>query len=285
MNFWFSIKEGIKGFRRARLSAFLTFSSLVLSLFLLSVFVLLAQNLGKWVEGLRGQTEVEAFLKPATSILQAKTVRKNIYQIPGVQQATYISKEEAAKRFIQEFGRDIYEIYGSNPLPTSIKISFKSTFQENTKINHIIEQIKKMPLVDDVAYEAGLLALLDRYVTLIYLLGSSFLLVLFVVTTIMLHNTIRLTIFARKDIIEIMKLVGATKKFIKRPFIIEGVLQGAMGALAASVLLYGLIEAVKLSIFPAIYYSPDIFYGINVVGILLGFFSSRFSVLKYLDAF
>ncbi len=283
MGFWFSVKEGIKGFKRARLSAFLTFTSLVLSLFLLSVFVLLAQNIERWADGLRGQTEIEAFLKPATSAKQAHMVQQKILKIPGVLSTHYISKEQAANRFKADFGRDIYDIYGSNPLPTSIQVTFKKSFQTNRRVKGIIEQIKKIQWIDDVAYEAGLLALLDKYLTLIYLVGFVFLLILFIVTATMLHNTIRLTIFARKDIIEIMKLVGATKKFIKRPFIIEGILQGAFGSIVAGLLLYGLIELVKTTIYPAIYYQPSMFYWIFLTGMVLGFLSSRISVVKYLD--
>ena len=285
MKFWFSVKEGMKGFRRARLSSFITFSSLALSLFLLSVFILLAQNVGKWAEEIRGKAEIEAFLKPATSPARAAAVQNEIRQIKGVQKSEYISKEIAARRFKQEFGRDIYQIYGSNPLPTSIRITFKKDYRNDVKIEGIIAQIKKIRFVDDVAYEAGLLALLDKYLMLVYIVGFAFLLILFIVTVTMLHNTIRLTIFARKDIIEIMKLVGATKKFIKRPFIIEGILQGAIGAIAAGLLLYGLIEAVKTYLYPSVFYSVYIFYGIFFTGIVLGYLSSRSSVLKYLDMF
>ncbi len=282
MNFWFTIREGLKGFTRARLSTLITITSIVISLFLIALFLILSINVDSWVGQIRSKLELEVYIDRVISEEEANKINQKILKIRGIEKVEYISKEGAAKRFEEEFGKNIYETLQSNPLPASIIITLKPGFRNTEKAALVSKEINKINGVDEIIYHKELISIIDEYLNVIYLVGAITIILLVTITFILLYNTIRLTIYARRDIIEIMKLVGAKKALIKRPFVIEGFLQGIVGASIASCAVWLAVRAVMKYFYPFLLMKLDVYVIIMIMGMLIGYFSSRISVQKHL---
>jgi len=283
MNFWFTIREGFKGFRRARLSTFITISSIIFSHFLIGMFLLVSINVDSWIGDLRSKLEIEIFLDRTLTNNDGQIVHKRVKNVKGVKESQYLSKKDAAKRFEQEFGKNVYEILQSNPLPASIIISLQPEFQNALGAASITKELAKIQGVEDVLYQKDLITLIDDYLEIIYTSGIVIVILLIAITFILLYNTIRVTIYSRRDIIEIMKLVGAKKPFIKRPFLIEGLLQGLLGAAMASAGVFLTVKLIIRTIYPYLLIKTEIYIIIIVMGMLIGYTASKISVQKHLE--
>lgn len=283
MNFWFTILEGFKGFKRARLSTIITISSTIFSLFLIAMFLLVSFNVDSWIGDLRSKLELEVFLERTLTRKETQKAYNRVKNITGIESARLISKEDAAKRFEAEFGKSIYDVLQSNPLPASIIIILKPNLRNAAGAAYIAKEAKKISGVEDVIYQKEIISLVDKYMNIVYGAGLATIVLLITITFILLYNTIRLTIFARRDIIEIMQLVGAKKSFIKRPFVIEGLLQGLIGSTLASALTYLSVKIIIRTIYPYLIVKNEIYLILILLGLLIGFFSSRISVGKHLE--
>ena len=261
----------------------ITITSLALALLLTGYFILFSININRWIGEKRSKMELEVFFENDLNNEKAKAATAEIQKITGTDRVVYISKKDAAARFEKEFGRNIYDILDSNPLPPSCTVRLKPGFQTSGTVQKIVLQIGRINGVSDVVYEKELLRLIDYYVTWIYIILGGFGAILLFIAVILLYNTIRLTIFARRDIIEIMGLTGATASFIKRPFIIEGFLQGLLGALAASGMLYLSVQAIRRLLFSQLVMRDNIYFMLLGAGILIGMVSSALSLSRYLD--
>lgn len=282
-NFWFSLKEGLLGFKRARLASIITVTSLALALLLAAYFVLFSINIKRWIGEKRSKMELEVFFENDLNDRQAQVVTEEIRKISGADRVVYISKKMAAARFEKEFGRNIYDILDSNPLPPSCTVRLKEGYQTSAAVQKIVLQIGRIKGVSDVVYEKKLLRLIDYYVTWIYVILGGFGAILLFISVILLYNTIRLTIYARRDIIEIMSLTGATSSFIKRPFIIEGFLQGLFGALIAGGVLYWTVNAIRRLLFHSLVMQDTLYLILIGAGAVIGMVSSAMSLSRYLE--
>lgn len=283
MNIWFLLKEGLSGFKRARLANFITITSVGLALLLVGYFILFSTNMNRWIGAKRSQMELEVFLENTLRDAEGQNIAAHIQALEGVARVHFISKEEAARRFQREFGRNIYDILETNPLPPSCTLQLKPGYQTAGSVTQIEQKIRAIKGVNDVVYARELLYLIDRYVTWIYLVLGGFGLVLLIIAVILLFNTIRLTIFARRDIIEIMTLVGATKGFIKAPFIIEGFFQGLVGAGLAAGMLHGSSAIIRRFLYGGLSTPDWVYLAMGLAGVLIGTIASRFSLSRYLD--
>lgn len=283
MSFWFTIREGFKGFKRARLATTITITSLAFALLLIGLFILFTLNINQWIGDFRAQIELEVFLEAHLDEEQSNAIKEKISGIEGINSVNLITKQEAAERFQKEFGRSIYDVLESNPLPPSCTIRLQAGYQTASAANKISLKIAAIAGVDEVVYKRDLLNIIDYYIELVYLVIGAIGLILIIIAVILLNNTIRLTILARKDIIDIMKLVGATEAFIRRPFFVEGFIQGLLGGVAASLLLYLSVSLIKEIVYEGIVSRPEIYGIIIITGVLIGIISSTLSVSKYLQ--
>jgi cell division transport system permease protein len=283
MNFWFSIREGLKGFGRARLATTLTIISVAFSNLLIAIFIVFSYNVDNLISDLRSKIEFEVYLEAMLPEENGRRIEAEIAAMEGVATVEYISKEKAAERFEKEFGRKIENVLDVNPLPPSCIVFMKEGFRNLQAIEQISEKIVAMDGVDEVVYQKQILSLIDRYINLVYLVGGGIGIILIIIASVLLHNTIRLTIYARRDIIEIMTLVGATRSFIKRPFLVEGFLQGLFGSVIAAGLLYIVLGMTRHFIYPYLQFRYEIYVIILVIGVLIGLLSSRASVTRHLS--
>lgn len=190
---------------------------------------------------MRSKYKIEVFFKDSITNDQASHYLQEIRKIPGVYSTTLITKDEALKVYRSQFGDDLTEFLQYNPLPASCVVNIKRQYDGMLKINPIIEHIKEIEGVDTVNHQGRLISRIETFYEqgLLGLSGIAFAIIL--VTVMIISNTIKLTIYSKKDLIKALKMIGATHTFIRMPFILEGVFQAVIGAALASALLYGAV--------------------------------------------
>ena len=278
----YSISEGIKGLRRAKFSAFVSISTIFLSLLLIGVFIIFIVNAKRLVNSIQSRMEMEIFIDNSYTMNQVEALREQILRIDGVDSVRYVSKDEALKIINQQLGQDIFEILDENPLPSSFQVKMKSTFRSATNTQKIFEQLRQLDGVDEVFYRRDLLIILERYIRIfvIAVLGIGGLLA--VGSIFLVSNTIKLIIFSRSNIIEIMKLVGATRRFIRRPFLVEGIIQGLIGGALAALFFFMVLKIIKLEIPGLILVDQINFPLLIILGILFGLIGSILALRRFL---
>jgi cell division transport system permease protein len=287
MQLRYTFKEGFSGFKRAKLSMFAAVFTICVSLLLLSFFTILFLNARNVVDSLREKVEMEAFLNDQLSSDKITEAKGIIEMLDGVREVRYVSKADAAKIFQQEFGEDINKILNFNPLPASLKIFLKDGYKTVKGAERIVQQVKSIRGVDDVIYRKQLLEMLDeRAMTFLWItLGIGIFIT--ISSVILVANTIRLAIYAKRKIIQTMKLIGATRGFIRMPFLLEGFLQGLLGGVIAAGIIFVLFNyleqwlTVSLSQFT---YVEPFYYSIIIgAGCLLGLLGSMISVRRFIS--
>lgn len=286
MQIGYIIREGFSGFRRARLSMFAAISTIIVSLLLLSFFSILLLNAHTMVDALRERVEMEAFLNEQVSLDDVNRIRREISLIEEVREVRYISKEEAAAIFKDEFGEDIHKVLNFNPLPASFKIFLKDGYKTAVGAQEVYSQVRSVKGVDDVIYRKQLLEMLDqRAATFLWImLGVGGFITLS--SVVLVANTIRLAIYSKRKIIQTMKLIGATQWFIRTPFLLEGFIQGLLGGIIAAGIVFGLFQYlehwVTLSL-SEIVRVPLLYYAVIVgSGCVLGLVGSMVSVRRFI---
>lgn len=286
MQIRYTLKEGFSGFKRAKLSMFAAIFTICVSLLLLSFFSILFLNVNNVVKSLREKVEMEAFLSDQLSNDKITEVKGMVEMLEGVREVHYVSKEEAAKIFSQEFGEDIYKILNFNPLPASLKIFLKDGYKTSKQASVISKQVRSIKGVDDVIYRKQLLEMLDQRAMLFLWITLGVGVFITLSSVILVANTIRLAIYSKRKIIQTMKLIGATRSFIRTPFLLEGFLQGIIGGGIAAGIIYALFTYLEqwLTVSMSEFFRVQPFYyGIIVgFGCLLGLFGSMISIRRFI---
>ncbi len=286
MNLRYSIKEGVSGFSRAKLAAFTSITTITISLILLGIYFIVSINSARVLNMIRDKVEIEAFLQEPFSRQQLNDIRQKILSVDGVNGVLFVSKEQAAKIFRDEFGEDITNILDFNPLPPSFKIFLKDEFKTSDAGSQVFNAIRSIKGIDDIVYKKDLIEFLEKRSRTFNLIGLIVGIIIGISAIFLVSNTIRLAIYSKRKIIRTMRLVGATRWFIQLPFLLEGILQGVAGGICASLIMYLIITiasrwlSLELAEFLQINLSV---YGIIVsLGIMLGFFGSIISIRKFL---
>jgi len=287
MQLGYVLKEGFSGFKRAKLSMFAAIFTICISLLLLSFFAILFLNTNSIVNALREKVEMEAFLNEQLSNDQITEVNGLVEMLDGVREVRYISKEEAAKIFHEEFGEDIYKILNFNPLPASLKIFLKDGYKTTKQAEVIYNQVKSIKGVDDVIYRKQLLEMLDQSAMLFLWITLGVGIFITISSIFLVANTIRLAIYNKRKIIQTMKLIGATRGFIRTPFLLEGFLQGLLGGAAAAGIIFALLTYLErwltVSLSEFVHVQPY-YYGIIAgIGCALGLMGSMISIRRFIS--
>jgi cell division transport system permease protein len=287
MNLSYTITEGVSGFARAKLAAFASITTITISLILLGLYFIVSINSARVINLIRERVEMEAFLQEPLSRQQLNDIKQNILTVNGVDSVLFVSKEQAAKIFREEFGEDITRILDFNPLPQSYKIFLKDEFKTTDAGNQIYTSLKSIRGIDDIVYRKDLIEFLEKRSQVLNLIGLIVGIIIGISAIFLVSNTIRLTIYSKRKIIRTMKLVGATRWFIRLPFILEGMMQGFAGGITSSLILYALIAvasrwmSAELAEFLKINLSV---YGLIILlGMMLGFFGSIISIRKFIS--
>lgn len=237
MSVTYTIQESLAGFRRNRSAVLITIFTVSIALLLLGVFTLITVNISTFVDGIRARVDVEVFLNDDLNRRQQEEMATLLRSMPGVEDVEFVSKDEAARIFKEDFGESFDDILDENPLPQSYRLGITDGYNNADSIALLAQSIEKLHLVESVYYRKQLLELIDKRARAFGIAAFFIGLMLAVSAVILVANTIRLTIYAKRHLIRTMKLVGATPLFIRSPFLIEGVLHGFVGGVIASLLI------------------------------------------------
>jgi len=278
----YSIAEGLRGLRRARFSTTVSVFTIFLSLIIIAFFLIVIFNVRFIVLQIQSRMELEAFIDASFSEEQIEILKSQIEDLQGIEQVNYISKEKAAEIFREQVGHDIFEILDENPLPASFQIRLKPEYRSAALAKQVFENILSLDGIDEIIYRHDLLVLLEKYMHIFMLIIASLGGLLALSSIILVSNTIKLVIFSRRKIIEIMKLVGATRGFIRRPYIVEGIFQGFFGGGLAALFVYFVLKIVNIEIPDLILIDQRIYWVLVLLGIIFGFMGSIIALRKFL---
>ena len=207
--------------------------TVLIGMFLLGLFIALFSWVNSWTDHVRKDVIVKVFFVQDAAEQQINAVRSKALTFPETKSVVFISKEDALKRMKEKYP-ELTQNLSSNPLPPA----FEATPKDADQVKALADRLQPLPAgVDKVDYaekKTQRILAVTNVIKYIFLLGS---LILLAASTILIANTIRLSIFSRRREVEVMKLVGASNWFIRGPFMLEGVICGLIGALAAVVLL------------------------------------------------
>jgi cell division transport system permease protein len=207
--------------------------TVLIGMFLLGLFIALFSWVNSWTDHVRKDVLVKVFFVQDATPAQINAVRAKIVTFPETKEAVFISKDEALRRMREKYP-DLTENLSSNPLPAAFEVTPKDADQVKT----IADNLQPLPAgVDKIDYaekKTERILAVTNVIKYIFLLGSV---ILLVASTILIANTIRLSIFSRRREVEVMRLVGASNWFIRGPFMLEGVICGLIGAVIAVIML------------------------------------------------
>lgn len=282
LNILYTLREGISGFKKARLLTSLSILTVFISLTFLGLFLIAATNGVRIMKSLRARIDLEVFLDESLDFRDVQGLGRKIRGLKGVKRARFISKEEAAEEFKAEFGEDILDVLGENPLPPSFRVELKEGYRTIDAIEGLSKAIEGMDGVEEVVYHKRLINLVEKYINIALIIYLVLGVIVGVASVVLVSNAIRSTIFARQEVIEIMKLVGATDGFIRRPFLVEGMTQGLLGGVLAAGFLLLFIKGIQFLLPDLILLEKELLLLIILFGGLLGLIGSRFSLNRYL---
>ena len=239
------ISEGFKNVWRHKMTTFTAVFSLFLALYFVGLLAIAGENTKSILQYLRSKYKIEVFFKQGIEYRSAKSISASILKIKGVRSSTVINKDDAVRIFKDQFGEDILAILGYNPLPISAVVNLKRKSDQLLDASPIVNEIKSLDGVEEVRYQGHLIKKIERTYAKIMKYFPFMAMVFILVAVLVIYNTVKLSIFARKDLINSLKLIGATKLFIQMPFIFEGLIDGFLASLIASPLILVTVNGIN----------------------------------------
>lgn len=282
--------RSIDSFNKRRLltSYFSVIVSITLVLFLLGFFVFLVFSTKKLANHFKEQVTVTILIKDEAKSADIAQLQKTLSVASFVKSLRFISKDEAAETFSKDIGEDFVSFIGTNPLQNVIDLSLKADYAEPDRMAEIKRELEQNSFVSEVVYDQSLVALIHENVNRIGLITLVFSALFTFVSVLLINASIRLSIYSKRFIIKTMQLVGATRSFIRRPFIRTNVRLGILSAFLAILLFYGALLAIVKS-YPEFSILLDntilciVFIGILAMGILISWLSTYFATQRFLN--
>ena len=285
--FTFLLGEGIKSLWRDKLPAMGSVLTIALTLIIFGTAYVVFSNFDRATRRLQSQYRIDVFYDPLLNNQQAFENYKLLKKIEGIASTEFISKEQAAKIFKQEFGEDVVDVLGTNPLPAGAIVLVARGYRTARKINAIADQMLVIPRTTDVTYRGELVRILERYLQFGLLGGLVVGIVTLMATIFLISNTIKLAIYAKRDSIDTLYLLGATRQFIRLPFLIDGSLQGILGASVAVFAIFGILDVMNYILEQFVLYRiirpPFLTTGLLLFGTTLGIVGSYRSIRKFIS--
>ena len=235
---FFLFSESFKGLFRAKLPAFISSVTIAITLVIFTISIYAYENLVGFSHKFKSQFSVEVFFDEEISLSDARDLFNYIILIEGIEQGEFIDKKRASAVFKKHFNYDITAIIGENPLPMGGNFDISNGYRDIDSMARIVNSINKLHGVDEVLYQYGVISKIDRIIQNsigMFMVVGLFILI---ISIILVSNTIRLIVYAKKEDIVTLNLLGATNLFIKLPFLIEGFLQGVFGSFLSLFILY-----------------------------------------------
>lgn len=284
------VKKKESGLARAKLrGSYLTLViSVSLVLFLLGILGLVLINAKELSDYFRESLSFSVMLDDEAREADIRMLQKDLDAKPYVKSTVYVSKDEAAAKMKEDLGEDFISFLGDNPLPPTIDVYLFAGYTSPDSVARIEKYVLEYPFVKEIYYEESLLFLINenvRKVSLFLLVISAF---LFLIAVTIINNTIRLAIYSKRFLIRTMELVGATRSFIRKPFLVRSVYHGIIAALIAMTLLMGLLYLIEKKFYMMFYFHSIrllviLCAALVILGILINLVSTFLSVDRYLD--
>ncbi len=220
--------------------------SATLALFVIGLFGTVILQANRLTSIIKQNIELQVYLDKDLSASQRNRIQSELstspytLQVEGESPVTFISKDEAAKQFIEETGEDFTEFLGENPLRDAYTLKIDESYQSNSQLDSIANSIQNISGVYEVTYVKNLVDSINSNLTKISLILVGIAVLLVIIVTLLINNSIKLALFSQRFLIRSMQLVGAKSTFIKKPFLSRSLLHGAIAGLIASALLFGL---------------------------------------------
>ncbi len=262
--------------------------SIGLVLFLLGILGLLIVNTKQLADNAKEQITISVFLKDNAKAVEVDQLQKSLAMADYTKQATYVPKEEAAEQLSSDLGENFEEYLGYNPLKNSIDVQLKADYVTQDQVAEIVADLGEKPYVHEVSYDAFLVGLIVENVERIgfwILIASA---IFTFIAVLLINSSIRLSIYSKRFIIKTMQMVGATKRFIRRPFIWTNIKLGMLGAVLALIALGIVLYYINLN-FPELQLFKNqlilgiLFIGVFVLGILISLVSTYFATQRFLN--
>jgi cell division transport system permease protein len=283
------VKKKETGFSKAKLGgSYLTLViSVSLVLFLLGILGLVIINAKELSDYFRESLTFSVILDEDAREADIRMLQKDLDAKPSVKSTEYVSRDDAATKMKEDMGEDFISFLGDNPLPPSIDVYLYAGYTNRDSVVKFEKYILEYPFVKEVWYEDSLLFLINenvRKISLFLLIISSF---LFLIAVTIINNTIRLAIYSKRFLIRTMQLVGATRAFIRKPFLIRSIYHGVLAALTAMLLLMGLLYLVEKEFLMLFSFESTKLLALLgalliIAGILINLVSTYLSVNRYL---
>lgn len=282
--------EALKSLFRNRFMTIASILTVTLSMFILGMFLCVVFNIDHAATYLESQVEMSIYLKEDLTTSQVMEVGKHLKALPGVESVSFVNKDEALAQFKEQLGEQagILEAVNGNPLPASYSLSFDTP----THLKQAAVIVSEYKAVESVQYGQDIIEQLYKVAQFIRIAGAVIIVFLAGAELFIISNTIRLTVFARRREIQIMKYVGATNGFIRWPFIYEGVVIGIIGSGIASIFIWegyqlvlakineaGLVFLPLMRVYPFMMY---IVLSLLIAGVFIGALGSAISLRKYM---
>tara|TARA_R110000868_G_scaffold410693_6_gene699882 strand:+ start:3534 stop:4418 length:885 start_codon:yes stop_codon:yes gene_type:complete len=288
MSLKYVLKEGLAGIRRAKLAASTSIFSLFVAILLLGILSRVAYNVYVQAMSIKDLIEVEVFLFDVDDETRNR-IENSLENREFVLSVSYISKDSASAVMKRDFGPGVEELVDLNFLPASFRLKV-DTEAGAPQIESLVSSIQNLRGVDEVQYNEGLLRIMESNLNMLSLIGGGIGLLILLASVILVYNTIRLTIYAKRELIRAMKLVGATNGFIRSPFIVEGILQGVLAGIFSVVCVFFIFEFMIPLYLPEMeslswpfgrwYFLIGAMFGLSV---LMGWWGSRLAARKFIE--
>jgi len=253
---------------------------------LLGLILVHAKNLSRYV---KENIVLNVIVNDNVNEGDVLSLQKDLEKDPYVLRSEYVSKELAAKNLREDLGEDFVEYLGRNPLLPSIDIYMKEQYANSDSIQTFINKVGKNSRIKEIVYQESLIDMVNKNIRVISIVILAFTVILLIIAVALINNTIRLAIYSQRFLIKSMQLIGATKGFIRRPYILYGIAHGLIGALIAILLLILTLQFAQKQV-PELVFLRDwfefamIFAIVLGLGILISGASTYFAVTKYLRA-
>ena len=285
------IVDAFKSIKRNRTISFAAMITVLITFFIFGTFTLLALNFNKSIEDVASKIQIQVYLNDDIKLVDQREIEIKLAEQPQVSEVTYESKDEAFLNLQENLGdnKGLMEGYdlNNNPLPSSFIVKLK----DPSAATEITKAVEGMTGVESIGNQQEVIDTISKFVNIIQIVGIGLFIVFIGVSVFLIMNTIKLTVYSRRREVGIMKFVGATDWFIRWPFVIEGIVIGAIGSVASTILLYftysGVFNWIVNSMFIVNLVAPQFvlttLLGLFLIGgVIVGAIGSIFALRKFL---
>jgi len=282
----FLLSESFRALFRAKLPAAISSITIGIALVIFSLAYFTYVNLIGYSYKFKSKYRIEVFFQSDLNADKARDLFNTILISDGIEQGEFINKEKAAELFKSYFHEDINEIIGENPLPMGGRYDIAVDYRNSTQMRSMVLDIRRLEGVDVASFPQGVISRVDSIVENILGVSMALGIAIFIIAVTLVSNTIRLIIHAREEAIETMHLLGATNSFIRFPFVVEGIIQGILGAGFSLLILYLLRSLQSYLLEPLVnlpLVEPANLIAYNIIfGLMLALIGSYRGISKYL---